>query len=598
MRDTRRSRVTDSAAAPRDLDGRVARKARSTRAAEPAWHDLATGPTAAPGVQAKLRVGAADDDREREADRVADSLSGAGRGAAPCSACEDEVVQRESTGGSAPASGLPAATRGYVDSIGGRGRPLGAGERAYFEPRLGRDLADVRVHDDAAAARSADAISARAYTHGRDVVFAAGEYRPATGEGRWLLAHELAHVVQQDGASGPIQRAPKTEGDWGPVKAVLQSEKDTTLIPFNLELAQALGRAIERYDEGLSVVESIKDMYDMLGEQYTAAHARHTAVLGSAIESVESTKDMLGLLTSAAVGVALGPMGNALDKAPLILKFAGEVVGELVESGAGMATLSPWDASLKTLRSGGADSPAQSRVNSLESVLALHGQLGAAISALRSINQADLLNARLMLRIVEFSAKPDAELGPVGSGPHYAAITADLAKVKAARGKIPGLSGAIEGTSWEGLRVLLGALIEQVLLGAADPGHVDRQVWRQWVGKLAHDTVHPVGEIVIRELRHNGLLAEMTGPVLEHNLLREDVYAGPWHVLGGRGGTALVHRSAGPPPPEPHHDLGECTPTVTDQSSGHTVLDDSGEPVRVKLFEHLPICEDDPAFKR
>jgi hypothetical protein len=77
------------------------------------------------------------------------------------------------------------------------GRPLDPGTRRYMEPRFGHDFSHVRVHTDASAAESARTIGAAAYTVGRDVVFGARRYSPGTRAGRQLLAHELAHVVQQ-----------------------------------------------------------------------------------------------------------------------------------------------------------------------------------------------------------------------------------------------------------------------------------------------------------------------------------------------------------------------------------------------------------------
>jgi hypothetical protein len=70
-----------------------------------------------------------------------------------------------------------------------------------MESRFDRDFSNVRVHDDARAAQSANAVSAEAFTVGKDVVFAEGRYAPTHTAGRTLLAHELAHVVQQRGAS-------------------------------------------------------------------------------------------------------------------------------------------------------------------------------------------------------------------------------------------------------------------------------------------------------------------------------------------------------------------------------------------------------------
>ena len=81
-----------------------------------------------------------------------------------------------------------------------------AATRAYFEPRFGRDLSHVRVHADAQAAASARLVGARAYTVGRDIVFGAEQ----SAADRPLLAHELAHAIQQSsvGSAVAVQRAP------------------------------------------------------------------------------------------------------------------------------------------------------------------------------------------------------------------------------------------------------------------------------------------------------------------------------------------------------------------------------------------------------
>lgn len=81
------------------------------------------------------------------------------------------------------------------------GQPVDAATRAFMEARFGHDFSGVRVHADGKAAESARAVDALAYTVGRDVVFAMGKYAPSTSMGQSLLAHELAHVVQQGGAS-------------------------------------------------------------------------------------------------------------------------------------------------------------------------------------------------------------------------------------------------------------------------------------------------------------------------------------------------------------------------------------------------------------
>src|SRR5215469_13003897 len=77
------------------------------------------------------------------------------------------------------------------------GQSLDATTRQFFEPRFKYDFGSVRIHADDRAAQSAQAISALAFTQGRDICFGAGQYSPRSASGKRLLAHELAHVVQQ-----------------------------------------------------------------------------------------------------------------------------------------------------------------------------------------------------------------------------------------------------------------------------------------------------------------------------------------------------------------------------------------------------------------
>ena len=83
------------------------------------------------------------------------------------------------------------------DAIGSPGQQLDTATRAFFEPRFGHDLGAVRVHTDAVAAASAQAVGALAYTVGHDLVFAEGQYKPYSRAGRRLLSHELAHLWHQ-----------------------------------------------------------------------------------------------------------------------------------------------------------------------------------------------------------------------------------------------------------------------------------------------------------------------------------------------------------------------------------------------------------------
>ncbi len=102
-----------------------------------------------------------------------------------------------------PRRPLHAAPALVHQALRGVGRALDTGVRAPLERGFGTDFGRVRIHTDATAAASADAVGARAYTVGSHVVFAAGAFRPGEPAGRRLLAHELAHVVQQRGAAIP-----------------------------------------------------------------------------------------------------------------------------------------------------------------------------------------------------------------------------------------------------------------------------------------------------------------------------------------------------------------------------------------------------------
>lgn len=160
----------------------------------------------------RLAIGPVDDPHERAADDAAARVMRGSRigplGGAlrrlqrACAACQDEEVRRAADG---PA---PAIAPASVHEVLARpGVPLDTGARHFFEPRFGWQFQGVRVHADEPAARSAQAIGARAFTLGDNIVFGGGQYQPNTETGRQLLAHELAHVVQQrDGDRGLIRR--------------------------------------------------------------------------------------------------------------------------------------------------------------------------------------------------------------------------------------------------------------------------------------------------------------------------------------------------------------------------------------------------------
>jgi hypothetical protein len=90
----------------------------------------------------------------------------------------------------------------------GAGMPLPEDVREFMEPRFRADFGAVTIHTDQQAERLSARLSARAFTYGKDIYFARGEYRPDTPEGAELLAHELTHTIQQQAV---VQRSEEPE---------------------------------------------------------------------------------------------------------------------------------------------------------------------------------------------------------------------------------------------------------------------------------------------------------------------------------------------------------------------------------------------------
>ena len=150
-----------------------------------------------------LPIGRANDALERDADRAAHAALENGTNVRPAAGHErmPDVKRSEI----APES----ATR----ALDATGASLAPALRSEMEARFDHDFSRVRVHCGESAARAADDVDAKAYTVGRDIVFGAGRYDPGSRAGRRLVAHELAHVVQQEGAEPVLQRVPTFPDD-------------------------------------------------------------------------------------------------------------------------------------------------------------------------------------------------------------------------------------------------------------------------------------------------------------------------------------------------------------------------------------------------
>jgi Domain of unknown function (DUF4157) len=174
-------------------------------------------------MQAKLSVNQPGDPYEQEADRIAGQVlaTPAHPGVAGTARIQRLAARSASETLTAPAS--------VEMAVAGSGRPLDAPVRREMEQRFGHDFWQVRVHTGGTAEQSARDINARAYTVGPNLVFAAGEFNPATRAGRRLLAHELTHVVQQSGAQPDVVRR---QGDFDDEEPTFRERQNPHQPPF------------------------------------------------------------------------------------------------------------------------------------------------------------------------------------------------------------------------------------------------------------------------------------------------------------------------------------------------------------------------------
>lgn len=174
-------------------------------------------------VQPQLVVNEPGDEYEVEADRTAELVTqrmaasvrasgGAGNiQKAPAIPRIRPYVQRQEQGSGGSGRANAGSIESRIESASSSSVPIAESARAPLEDRFGVDFSGVRIHTDSAASSLSNDLDALAFTHGRDIYFASGQYSPSTPSGQRLLAHELTHVVQQSGGNGPtqLQRSPK-----------------------------------------------------------------------------------------------------------------------------------------------------------------------------------------------------------------------------------------------------------------------------------------------------------------------------------------------------------------------------------------------------
>ena len=216
---------------------------------------------------------------------------------------------RHRVAGPAPATARPGATRSRGQALSSNagttpnraltqtltgGVPLEPLLRAEMEARFGEDFGQVRIHDDAGAHRAADSQLAHAFTAGRRIVFGRGRFQPGSEPGKRLLAHELAHVVQQSRpSSAPATASHEAEADatagaavhgqparvTGSAGVAVQREPMTDSEIASLPLDAVVARLDANQAEASRMVLSLEAV-DALDQEHRLLEARRAQLEG------------------------------------------------------------------------------------------------------------------------------------------------------------------------------------------------------------------------------------------------------------------------------------------------------------------------------
>ncbi|HEY6345291.1 MAG TPA: DUF4157 domain-containing protein [Bryobacteraceae bacterium] len=231
-------------------------------------------------AQAKLRVGAVDDPLETEAARTAEQVlhqpgNGGMAGAGQQRAAESLLTRTKHS-----LCAFRAGSRDSSTGLAGAGRPLESSLREFFEPRFGFDFSRVRIFSNQEAAESAHSLGARAYTAGANIAFAEGKYQPGTSEGRRLLAHELTHVLQQEGHTPGIDGRGIKVAAGRPTPAIQRdADPDQQNMPPDATKQGGPLSITKRYDPTMaSRAEVVQALTDYLYRELRLQGSRHLGV--------------------------------------------------------------------------------------------------------------------------------------------------------------------------------------------------------------------------------------------------------------------------------------------------------------------------------
>ena len=201
-------------------------------------------------IQLKLSVGAANDPLEHEADAMADKVMLMPETSfiqrCSCGGFDDERVHLKPLASQvtpfiqAKADGAGAVSdtvSSRIKSSMGGGSPMQSDTRSFMENRFGSDFGKVKIHTGDESAKLNSSLNAKAFTVSNNIYFNSGQYQPETDSGKHLLAHELTHVIQQNGTAGSTEG----KGDNAQRKMHVQRQQVPTAPTFSVNQATYLG---------------------------------------------------------------------------------------------------------------------------------------------------------------------------------------------------------------------------------------------------------------------------------------------------------------------------------------------------------------------
>lgn len=272
-------------------------------------------------IQCKLTVGAVDDPLEAEADAMADKVMRMPANnfiQRKCSKCEEEeqaqrkplasfIQKKESTGSGTVVSD---SVNNQIASTRGNGSTLDSSTKSFMESRFGADFSHVRIHTGGYATQLSQDLNAQAFTVGNDIYFNSGKYTPESNTGKYLLAHELTHTIQQQGIQRKIQRARAT----GPNTAMVEHDGATYRVTKIVDTTTTRTTPRPRFGGGISM----DDVYVNL--TWCSDDLRGEITLGANLPEAArgAAQQLLDAITRGASGSALSRILRSAEATPFL----------------------------------------------------------------------------------------------------------------------------------------------------------------------------------------------------------------------------------------------------------------------------------------